>query len=316
MRTLMGQDIAHAASLLTAGQLVAIPTETVYGLAGNALDGRAVAEIFSVKNRPSFNPLIVHGHSAAQLAPYVKTWPTMAQTLADAFWPGPLTLLLSKTDLIPDLVTAGNERVAIRVPNHPFTLSLLRQLAFPVAAPSANPFNYISPTSAQHVHQQLAGKLPYILDGGPTQVGLESTIVGWEAGQLLVYRVGGLSLEDIASVAGTPTLANQPTSSPSTSGMLKRHYSPHTRIHLSHVADWPMHSHGKIATLTFQSPPAYPAERHFLLSPAGDLAEAAQHLFALLREIDALGFDLILAEPVPDMGLGRAINDRLRRASA
>jgi L-threonylcarbamoyladenylate synthase len=187
----VGVDIERAAAFLRKGQLVAIPTETVYGLAGNALDLKSVSSIFETKNRPSFDPLILHVASLEQVSPFVSEFPEKLKCLAEAFWPGPLTVLLPRKASVPDLVTSGLDRVAVRVPNHPLTLALLAQLDFPLAAPSANPFGYISPTQAAHVAAQLGSQVPYILDGGACAVGLESTIVGMEVEQVVIYRLGG-----------------------------------------------------------------------------------------------------------------------------
>jgi L-threonylcarbamoyladenylate synthase len=192
-------DIEKAKALLESGELVAIPTETVYGLAGNALNPDAVAKIFSVKNRPSFDPLIIHTDSLEKVRKFTLDIPAPLDRLAAHFWPGPLTLLLPKKPIVPDLVTSGLDTVAVRIPQHTLTLSLLEALDFPLAAPSANPFGYISPTTAAHVQDQLGDKIPYILDGGPSQVGLESTIVGLENGEVVVYRLGGLEVAAIES---------------------------------------------------------------------------------------------------------------------
>jgi L-threonylcarbamoyladenylate synthase len=224
---IIGTDIIQAKQLLEQGKLVAIPTETVYGLAGNALNPDAVLSIFKTKNRPSFDPLIVHTDSIEKIERWVKKIPTPLKTLASQVWPGPLTILLPKKEIIPDLVTAGLESVAIRIPNHPLTLSLLQSLDFPLAAPSANPFCYISPTQAEHVNQQLGGLIPYILDGGACQIGIESTIVAWENNQLHVLRLGGLSVEAIENLSQQKVqLQLNQSSNPQAPGMLKSHYAP------------------------------------------------------------------------------------------
>jgi len=189
---LIGKDLDHAAVLLKEGKLVAIPTETVYGLAGNALNEDAVLSIFEVKERPQFNPIIVHARDLEQIQDFVEDIPAPARRLAETLWPGPLTILLPRqTDIIPDIVTAGSQMVAVRIPQHPMTLELLNKLEFPLAAPSANPFGYISPTTPQHVAHQLGDKISYILDGGPTKIGVESTIVTFEGDQVVVLRLGG-----------------------------------------------------------------------------------------------------------------------------
>ncbi|MBC7451992.1 MAG: threonylcarbamoyl-AMP synthase, partial [Cytophagales bacterium] len=201
-KAVIGTNITLVKNLLVEEKAISIPTETVYGLAGNAFSSYSVSEIFRIKKRPSFDPLIVHTHSIDSLADFVTEIPEQAHMLAKAFWPGPLTLLLPKKDSISDLVTSGLDRVAIRIPNHPLTLELLRMLPFPLAAPSANPFGYISPTTAQHVADQLGKDIEYILDGGPCTIGVESTIVGWENGKATILRVGGLSIEAIEAVIG------------------------------------------------------------------------------------------------------------------
>ncbi len=316
----IGRDLDRAAALLRAGQLVAIPTETVYGLAGNALDPGAVAEIFRVKNRPRFDPLIIHLASADRIPDYAAAFPAGARRLAAAFLPGPLSLLLPKRGIVPDLVTAGSPLVAIRVPAHPLTRALLAQLDFPLAAPSANPFGYISPTTPQHVARQLGDKIPYILDGGPSPVGVESTIVSFAEAEPEVLRKGGLAVEEIEAVLGNPIRVRAHSSSnPQAPGMLKSHYAPRVPFRvggdLEQLAQ--AHAQQRCGVLAFDRPlPGVPAERQRILSPTGDLAEAARNLFAAMRELDELNLDLIVAEWLPEQGLGRAINDRLRRAEA
>jgi L-threonylcarbamoyladenylate synthase len=315
----LGTDIGQARTFLTQGQLVGIPTETVYGLAANALDPQAVASIFATKNRPTFDPLILHVASLAQVAPFVIEIPEKLQRLAEKFWPGPLTLLLPKTAIVPDLVTSGLERVAVRVPNHPLTLTLLEQLDFPLAAPSANPFGYISPTQASHVAAQLGTQIPYILDGGACSVGLESTIVGIEAEELVVYRLGGLELKDIETVAGPVRLQAHSTSNPSAPGQLESHYSPRKPFVLGNLPQLvaQLTAEGKsFAVLSFSTFfPEVSQDKQFALSSTRNLKEAAQRLFMAMRALDDTDVALIVAEVLPEEGLGRAINDRLRRAA-
>lgn len=318
---ILGKSVTKAAQLLQApGQLVAIPTETVYGLAGNALNEQSLANIFAVKNRPAFDPLILHLARAADLHHYTSEVPPAAKLLAEAFWPGPLTLVLPKTKLVPELATAGLPTAAFRVPAHPLTQELLQRLAFPLAAPSANPFGYLSPTTAEHVNAQLGDKIPYILDGGPAQIGVESTIVGFSAeGTPVVLRLGGIGVEVLEKTLGqAPEVRKASSSQPAAPGMLTRHYSPHTPIIVgnpcNHLAAYPRH---RIGILSYMRKfPAIPPEHNRVLAPTGDPAEAARNLFRYLHELDALGLQLILAEPLPEAGLGRAINDRLRRAAA
>jgi L-threonylcarbamoyladenylate synthase len=311
----VGKDIKKAQFLLEQGELVAIPTETVYGLAGNALDTRAVALIFETKGRPQFDPLIVHVPDLDRASAYVTHIPEKARTLAEAFWPGPLTLLLQKKSLVPDLVTAGLDTVGIRCPDHDLTRALLRALPFPLAAPSANPFGYVSPTEPAHVQDQLGSRIPYILDGGVCQVGIESTIVGVEGEHAVVYRMGGLSIEAIEQVIGPLEVQIHSTSNPKAPGQLKSHYAPGKRVVMGNIAQLlETHAGARLGVLSFQKD--YGVAHQFVLSQAGSLTESAQRLFLALRELDKMPVDLILAEYVPNTGLGRAINDRLRRAAA
>ncbi len=311
----IGTSKQIAKDFLEAGNVVGIPTETVYGLAANALDLNAVLTIFRVKNRPTFDPLIVHTDSLANASAFVTAIPDQARQLAETFWPGPLTLLLPKRDQIPDLVTSGLPNVAVRVPNHPLTLDLLRSLPFPLAAPSANPFGYISPTTAQHVADQLGDQVPYILDGGPSAVGLESTIVGFDAGIPVVYRLGGTSLEELERVIGPVDVRSHSTSNPEAPGMLSSHYAPRKPLILLPAGASP-EAGERVGALVFREPFGGIALNHQrVLSPTGNLAEAAKNLFAHLRALDALPVDVIYAESLPNEGLGWAMNDRLRRAS-
>lgn len=316
MVTETGVDIAKAATFLNAGYPVGMPTETVYGLAANALNEDAVLKIFSVKNRPHFDPLIVHVHSREEIAKYVDEFPEWAQKLADAFMPGPVTLLLRKKSIVPDLVTSGLDKVAIRIPNHPVALSLLQQVPFPLAAPSANPFGYISPTTAQHVYDQLQGKIPYILDGGPTNVGVESTIVGYENDGPVVYRLGGLAIEQIENVIGKVSVQLNQSSNPQSPGMLKSHYAPRKKLTIIEPGQVSVAgiNTGIIAFDTYL--PGIDRDKQVLLSATGNIDEAAKNLFAAMRTLDASNVDEIVAVKFPDTGLGRAINDRLKRASA
>lgn len=313
---IIGTNIARATDHLRAGELVAIPTETVYGLAANGLDTAAVAQIFAVKARPSFDPLILHIGSLAQLDKLVKPIPEMAQTMAMAFWPGPLTMVFRKQAIVPDLVTSGLDSVAVRLPQHPMARRLLEQLDFPLAAPSANPFGYVSPTTAAHVAKQLGEKIPYILDGGPCEVGLESTIVSFAGPEPQVLRKGGLALEDIFACLGqTIAVKTHSNSQPAAPGMLDKHYSPRLDFRLGTYR--PDQKKEDLAYIVFG--PKAPAEETgvYNLSPSGNLAEAARSLFALLRNLDQSAYYRgIVAELLPEEGLGRAINDRLRRAAA
>jgi L-threonylcarbamoyladenylate synthase len=316
MTALIGKDIAFAASLLSEGKLVAIPTETVYGLGANALNQDAVGQIFTVKNRPTFDPLIVHVSSVENLHGLVTYIPQKALDLLEKFSPGPLTVLLPKSDKICDLVTAASPYVGIRIPSHPMTLELLKSINFPVAAPSANPFGYISPTTAQHVHDQLGDKIAYILDGHRSEVGLESTIIGFDDTIPTIYRFGGISQESIEKVIGKVNSLTTSTSNPKAPGLLKSHYAPKKTVILGNLEKLiNLYNQDEVAVLSLSTD--FPSIKHqYILSKKGCLIEAAHNLFDALRKLDALDVKVILAELVPNVGLGKAINDRLIRASA
>jgi L-threonylcarbamoyladenylate synthase len=326
----IGTDIAHAAELLRGGDVVGMPTETVYGLAAVAFDERAVVKVFEVKGRPSFDPLIVHLASASELARVADlaalTPKDREQVLALAarFWPGPLTLVLPKQAAVPDLVTSGLDTVAVRVPAHPMARALIEAVGAPLAAPSANPFGYVSPTQAEHVAQQLGHGVPYVLDGGACDVGVESTILAAPrvggATAWTVLRDGGLTREALQEALGLASLADATAvvgraESPAAPGQLESHYAPLTPLrHGPLPALLSDAGSARVHVIAFREAPAGVSAD--VLSPAGDLGEAARRLFALMRRADTLGAELILAERVPNEGLGRAINDRLRRASA
>ncbi|WP_435355439.1 L-threonylcarbamoyladenylate synthase [Emticicia sp. SJ17W-69] len=317
----IGQDIKQAIRLLEANEVIGLPTETVYGLAGNAFNAEAVTKIFEVKNRPTFDPLIVHTSSIERISDFVREIPEKAQLLAKKFMPGPLTLLLPKKENISDLVTSGLETVAVRIPNHPLALELLQNLDFPLAAPSANPFGYISPTSAQHVDNQLGTKIKYILDGGECKVGIESSIIGFIGDEIIVYRKGGLAIEVIEQVVGKIKIQEHSSSNPQAPGMLKSHYAPRTQLVILNsqfsTGGIPLiNSQFSIGFLGFREfHPNIPRENQLILSPTGDFREAAKNLFAYMRALDVRGFEIIYTEILPEIDLGRAINDRIRRAA-
>lgn len=310
----IGKDVEKAKDLLLAGELVAVPTETVYGLAGNALNTSAVAKIFEVKGRPQFDPLIVHIPNLEASELYASEIPGAAKKLADEFWPGPLTILLKKKPIIADLVTAGLDTVGLRSPCHPLTQKLLGLLPFPLAAPSANPFGYVSPTRPEHVNEQLGDKISYILDGGPSTVGVESTILGFEDRGPVIYRLGGITQEQIESVIGKVYVNTTSASNPKSPGQLLSHYSPGKKVIIGDIGLLITQQHrNAFGVLSFQKD--YAQRFQYILSPAGQLSEAAQNLFSALRTLDKMPIDVIVAELVPDVGIGKAINDRLRRAS-
>jgi L-threonylcarbamoyladenylate synthase len=310
-------DVSAAADVLKRGGLVAFPTETVYGLGANALDVDAIARVFEAKGRPRFDPLIVHVTDLAAARQLVTRFPDVAERLACKFWPGPLTLVLPKRDVVPDLVTAGLETVGIRVPDHPLALEMLRAAGVPIAAPSANLFGCVSPTTAQHVAEQLGDRIDLILDGGPCRVGVESTVLQVEPAPPTVLR-GGVTVEELEEALGKVVVASADAevSAPQLApGRLSQHYAPRTRVKL--VADLRTGPSGSdVAAIAFRSAPdgnVYAAVE--CLSPRGELREAAANIFAALRRLDALGASRIVAELLPEKGLGRAVNDRLCRAA-
>ncbi|MFT5640105.1 MAG: L-threonylcarbamoyladenylate synthase [Cyclobacteriaceae bacterium] len=313
----IGTDIEFARQLILEDEVIGLPTETVYGLAGNALSEAAISKIFRVKKRPTFDPLIAHVDSFDKLDTIVKNFPTPLRRLAELIWPGPLTLLLPKKEHVPFLLTSGLDRVAVRIPDHPLTLALLSKLTFPLAAPSANPFGYVSPTTAKHVDNQLGEKINYILDGGNCNIGLESTIIGYENEEVHVHRLGGMSLENIQDIVGTVKLDINQSSNPKAPGMLKSHYAPAKRLKIGKIPEMIALNKGhKFGIISFMK--AYEMEdmnKNIILSKTGNLNEAASNLFSALRKMDDLDIDLILTELVPEEGLGLAINDRLKRAS-
>jgi len=313
-------SVQIACDFLKKGNVVAIPTETVYGLAGNALDEKTIAEIFSIKNRPSFDPLIVHLPDANAVEKYAVVTNETQLRLMQRVWPGPLTILFKKKTIIPDIVTSGSEWVGLRVPAHSLTLKLLSMLDFPLAAPSANPFGYISPTTAEHVEKQLGHLIPCILDGGPCNVGLESTVVRAEEHQIVILRPGGISPEELKKISEVPVvLQPHSTSRPDAPGLFTRHYAPHIPAYFLPRQEWKkFFDKQNVICIYFGKKETEWPERWICLalSENGNLMEAAQKLFTILRKADESDADLILTEPLPALGLGIAINDRLRRAAA
>ncbi len=316
------QALERAAEALRAGKLVALPTETVYGLGANALDPEAVARIFEAKGRPRFDPLIVHVADTAAARALVTDWPDAAETLAGAAWPGPLTLVLPKRPEVADLVTAGLPSVAVRVPDHPLALELLRRAGVPVAAPSANRFGGVSPTTAEHVRSELGSRVDLVLDGGPCRTGIESTVLSLLESRPRLLRPGGFPLEEIERLVGEvlpppPTAPDDPGAQ-SSPGLLSRHYAPRTPLVLAANDEEARRvANGRRAGLLQVCGPA-PAGFAVVeeLSRGGDLVHAAAGLFAAMRRLDAAGLELIVARPPAESGLGRAIVDRLRRAAA
>ncbi|MGB9629855.1 MAG: L-threonylcarbamoyladenylate synthase [Thermodesulfobacteriota bacterium] len=312
-------NVVHqAAEIIKRGGIVAFPTETVYGLGADAFNPMAVARVFEVKGRPYFDPLIVHVAGRKDLNKLAVKIPAHAEKLIERFWPGPLTIVLLKQETVPDIVTAGLPTVAIRMPRHSLTLRLIELAGSPMVGPSANPFGYLSPTRAEHVREQLADQVDFILDGGPCEIGIESTIISFSEEKPKLLRPGGIPLEEIESMIGKVELNSQNPERPLAPGMFPRHYAPRTPV----LLDWSEktlkeYEDKRIGLLAFQDPGPFPQFTHVeILSKRGDLREAAANLFSAIRRLDRLGLDLILAQTVPEIGLGRAIMDRLRRASS
>ncbi|MCS7298124.1 MAG: L-threonylcarbamoyladenylate synthase [Bacteroidia bacterium] len=313
METIVKADVEWAARLLEQGEVVAIPTETVYGLAANALDESAVEKIFQLKKRPKEDPLIVHVSGIEALERLEIEPPLWAERLMRLFWPGPLTILLPKGPKIPLLVTAGLERVALRAPAHSLTHALLQRLSFPLAAPSANPFGFISPTTPAHVLSYFQGQVPFILDGGPCAAGIESTIIGEEQGRFILYRPGALPREVIEEALGDRLfLKTGPSKAPVTPGQYPRHYAPSKPL----LYGWhtlPVEPRASLVYFSAQVPSSHPYVH--VLTPQGSVEEAAHHLYAILHACEAEPTDYILVEKVGGVGgLVEALHDRLRRA--
>jgi L-threonylcarbamoyladenylate synthase len=308
------KSIQRGASILQQGGLVAFPTETVYGLGADALNPQAVAKIFEVKGRPTFDPLIVHIAEMEWLQRLTRHLDDIAFTLMKKFWPGPLTLVLLKLPNIPDIVTAGSDTVAVRMPSHSVAIELMKVSQTPIAAPSANLFGCLSPTRAAHIEKQLGKKIDLILDDGQCPIGVESTVLSLVGAQPVLLRPGGLPLEEIEKVIGkVPVQAT--TGKIQSPGQLPSHYAPRTPLKIIHALDQ-LPSEKNIGVLLFKKPEfKIKAVVVEVLSEDGDLREAAVNLFSALHRLDASGVKAIYAERVPEIGLGLAIMDRLRRAS-
>lgn len=310
--------IEEAAHLIRSGGLVAFPTETVYGLGADACNAMAVARIFEVKGRPRIDPIIVHVADPASAARY-GILPPEAEVLMGRFWPGPLTLVVPKTDVIPPIVTAGLDSVAIRMPAHPAALALIRTSGVALAAPSANVFGHISPTEAGHVAAQMLDLVDMILDGGPCPVGVESTVLSLTGGKPRILRAGGIEREALQDLLGECPLATETQPRPEAPGQLTRHYATRTPLVILEPGDpaaapAPGERVGLLALRPPENAGRYAALE--VLSTSGNLREAASNLFAALHRLDGMSLDRLVAHPVPEQGLGMAIMDRLRRCSA
>ena len=309
-------SVSEAARLLKAGEVVAIPTETVYGLAGNAFEPKALAKIFAAKERPTFDPLIVHIADIAQLTDIAKDIPDSAYKLAEAYWPGPMTIILPKKDCIPDLCTSALPSVAVRFPSHPIAQAIIKESGLPLAAPSANLFKHVSPTTAEHVAAQLADRIAGIVDGGPCSVGVESSIISLTGEKPTVLRPGAITPEMFKAVLGEVAI-KESTSKPGqpmlAPGQCDTHYRPQVPLYYGEVpAGYTLPEH--TVRIAFGSQ-AGPIPATVNLSATGDMVEATSKLYAFMHDLDKTEYDLILVDPIPNTGVGMALNDRLKRAS-
>jgi L-threonylcarbamoyladenylate synthase len=303
----MRADIDRAAGIIRSGGLVAFPTETVYGLGANALDAKAVDRIYTAKGRPPTSPLIVHVSSVEMARSVVREWPGAAEILSRRYWPGPLTLVLRKASIVPDRVTAGLDTVGVRMPAHPVALALLRAASVPIAAPSANKFTGISPTTADHVRKSLGDLIDMLLDGGPTDVGIESTVLSLVDDAPVLLRPGMVSRPEIEELIG-PVSDQMPADGiHSSPGLHRRHYSPKTPVVLTHATP-----RGRLACLWWNIEPKCERSIRMPSDPAG----YARRLYDALHAADSEGWDLIIIEPVPDNDAWAGVRDRLQRAAA
>lgn len=314
---IVSTNVNEAAKELINGEVIAIPTETVYGLAANIFDENAIRNIFELKERPLTNPLIVHIGNISQLESLIKgAFPTELALLAKSFWPGPLTFLLDKNDKVPNLITANSDKVAIRMPNHPLLLKLLNKIDFPLAAPSANPYKRISSTEVSHVSKYFEGKLGFTLDGGKCDVGIESTIVGLDDGEVVIYRKGGINKDQLEAVLKTEVYYKN-VEGKQLPGSAIKHYAPSKKLIISeNINKTVLMNHPKrIGVIQFSDELLF-EEVQFKFSFREDLEDASRNLFNYLHFLEQQDIDLIVCEKFPDKGIGVALNDRISRASA
>jgi len=311
------ENIQKASDIIRNGGTVAFPTETVYGLGANGFNPTAVAKIFEIKKRPSFNPLILHIEDKASLTEICEVNDERIFQLTEIFWPGPLTLVLPKKDIVPEIVTADNPTVAVRMPNNRIARELISNSGVPIAAPSANLFNRLSPTKASHVYNQLGDKVDMILDGGDTEVGVESTIIEVCNDRIFLLRPGGITKEEIEKLLDCKIEVKQKSLDPNSPGQLPFHYSPRTPLMFLPDVDLSKIISKKVGVVFLKENKIdYPFELIEILSSKGDLREAAANLFATLHLLDSQNLDLIVVEPIPEVGLGLAMMDRLKKAAA
>lgn len=307
------ENIIKGSEVIRRGGLVAFPTETVYGLGADALNPSAVAGIFEAKQRPFFDPLIVHIADCSDISRLTTGIDKKTYALVEKFWPGPLTVILPKSHTVPDIITSGLDTVALRMPRHETALTLIKEAGTPIAAPSANRFSCLSPTTSRHVMEQLGNSVDIILDGGPCTVGIESTIIKITPEGIHLLRPGGIDAEAIEECAGEKIIIDRRGEKPEAPGQLEYHYSPAKPVV---ITDRPPFDDKRGGFLLFKKPEyQYPLERTFILSEKGDLREAAANLFSHLHLLDSLDISRIYAQPVPETGLGLGIMDRLKKAS-
>lgn len=310
-------NIKKAADIIRSGGIVAFPTETVYGLGADGLNPVAVAKIFEIKNRPTFNPLILHIGSIDQLHSVCMTNNDLVNKLIEKFWPGPLTLVLPKKEIVPEIVTADNPTVAVRMPDNKIALELIKHSQRPIAAPSANLFNRLSPTTAEHVYSQIGNKVDMIIDGGATEVGVESTIVEIENENVYLLRPGGITKEEIEILLDRKVIVKQKSTDPNSPGQLPFHYSPRTPLYFLNKVDLNQLKEKNVgAIFLFEQNIEYNFSEVNILSKKNNLHEAAANLFSALHYLDEQNLDIILVEPIPEEGLGLAMMDRLNKAAA
>ena len=312
----IGKDLNYAVKILMGGGIVGIPTETVYGLACNALNEEAVSKVFKIKKRPKNDPLICHTDSIKKIKNFVINFPKDAETIGEKFWPGPITILLKKNNLIPDITTSNSDYVAFRIPDNKFTLNILKELDFPLAAPSANKFEYISPTHPDHVNLNFKeGEIDYILDDGNCSIGIESTIVSFENNELIIHRLGGVTYEEIKKNIGRCSIKESKKNMP---GQFKKHYSPNKKVYVGKINQlYKEFKNNKIGILCFDKKYDFIDEKYqILLTENSSLEEASKNFYSSLYTLDSLNdIDLILTSYLPNSSIGRSINDRIRKCS-
>ena len=313
----IGKDINKSIFHLKNNEIVALPTETVYGMGANALNKKSIVKIYKIKKRPFYDPLICHTNSINKIKKYVSKIPLKAKILGETFWPGPLTILFDKNKNIPDIVTSNLKRVAFRIPNNKLTLKVLEKLDFPIAAPSANPFGYISPTSPEHIMKKFETDIAYILDDGDCNIGIESTIIGFENNKTIIYRVGGISIERIEKVIGKVQVFEKNIIFPNSPGMLKNHYSPEKKMIIGEIELLiKKYKNKKIGILSFNKYfDGVSKNNQIILSKKKCLIEASRNFYKSLHILDNMNIDVILSSLIPNKGIGKNINDRLIKAS-